>query len=162
MNLAKWIHSALFFWCSPSCLALFYSQIIFSLFIQEFYTMHSDHTHFPFHLSSPSCLLPSPKIHQVQFVLPIYSLEHGQTPNGQPFKNMWVLSHITKSYQLWKSYTLAPLSQFLRTFFNNFMSGLFLFSVGEVREVVTEVFGFLVSIMSVQSLETLQKNPPCP
>jgi hypothetical protein len=51
---------------------------------------------FPSNSSSvPSpTLAPSPKkkknnkkIHQVKFVLPIYSLELGQTPSGQPLKD---------------------------------------------------------------------------
>lgn len=61
------------------------------LIMWEFHTMHPQNTCFPFLLDSPSHPWTSPpkekqnrqtnKAHQVQFELPVYSLEHGQTPS---------------------------------------------------------------------------------
>lgn len=58
--------------------------------------MHPDHICFPLPLRSTSTLVTSPKTNEgekkekkynVQAVLSIYSLEHGQIPSGQSLKN---------------------------------------------------------------------------
>lgn len=51
---------------------------------------------------------------KVQFVLPIYSLEHDQTPGSQPLKETWVLSqsHFVRSHQLWRATFQHPYHNF--------------------------------------------------
>ena len=61
----------------------------------------------------------------------------GQAPSGQPLKDNCVLSHPTpNSHQMpssVKSYVSASLSQHLRPLFIGFLSGLFLWGLGEGR-----------------------------
>lgn len=47
------------------------------------------------------------KKYQVQFVLPIFSLEHGQTPSGQALNKEWVFPypHPCQKPSTMKSYT---------------------------------------------------------
>lgn len=49
-----------------------------------------------------------------QFVLLMYSLEHGQILSGQPLKEKWVLPHLhsPKEPLVMDSYTSSFLSQF--------------------------------------------------
>ena len=48
-------------------------------------------------MSTPYTLVTFPKVKEkkylVQIVLPIYSLEHGQTPSGQYIRENWILLH---------------------------------------------------------------------
>lgn len=55
---------------------------------------------------------------QVQFVLHMWSLEHGQIPYGYPLKDNWVFPHPHPHQKppIVESYTAASLSQFLRVF----------------------------------------------
>lgn len=62
-----------------------------------------------------------------------YSLEHGQTPIGQPLKENWVLPHPCQKLTAVKSYISAPLSQFLRVLCNGFLCRLILGGGGVVR-----------------------------
>ena len=77
-----------------------FPNILFLLIRWEFHIIFPYHTHFPVLQGLSSTLLtPSPeeeggggrrgggeKKKVIQFVLPIYSLEHGQAPSGQPLK----------------------------------------------------------------------------
>lgn len=57
--------------------------------------MNLEHTCFPFFPGSPPTLViplkKRRKEKQAQFVLPIYSLDPGQTPSRQHLKESWVL-----------------------------------------------------------------------
>lgn len=83
------------------------------IIIWEFHTMHPNHIHFPFlpgsapHLCALS--LPKENIHQVQFPLPVYSLEHGHTPSGKPFKDNRVVPHPFQDSSTVKTYNSASL-----------------------------------------------------
>lgn len=70
---------------------ILYSHIIFNItnfFVHFFHTIHPDHTSSnSSQIHPPSLSLPHSQIHQVQFVFPVYSLEHGQTPSSQTLKD---------------------------------------------------------------------------
>lgn len=66
----------------------------------------------------PACPRLAPKTQQVQSVLPVYSLEHGQTPCGHPLKKKKKQKKMGPCCQkpsTMKSYTSAPLPQVLST-----------------------------------------------
>lgn len=94
--------------------------------------MHPEHSCFPFlsGLHSHPCTPTSPNKpnHQVQFVLPTYTLEHGQTPSGQPLRENQ--GPPPRSHRLWR----ATRQHFC--LFNSFLSRLLLF-LWRWKEVVT-------------------------
>lgn len=123
-------------------------NIVFLLNIWDFNTRHPDQTCFPFLQGSPShtCALPPIEKkypHQVQFVFPIYSLEHGQALCDGPLKitESSLHSH-THQKPTVKSYTSPVLSRLLRTLLNGFLSGLLLsfFNFFRRTRVLTEAF----------------------
>lgn len=85
------------------------------LIMWEFHTMHPKNTCFPFLMDPPSHPCASPpkekqnrqtnKVHQVQFELPVYSLEHGQSPSCQPLNKNWVPHVPHQKSSAVKSYT---------------------------------------------------------
>lgn len=107
------------------------------------HTMHSNHTHFTF-LSGPShpC---APPIHQVQFVLPVYSMQRDQTTGGQLHKDQ---SPFTSPHQ--KPHFSIFITG-LKILINGFLSRLFLLLGGQVwgwGEVVAEAFHFSSSTIT--------------
>jgi hypothetical protein len=86
----------------------FFSNIIFLLIIWKFHIVHPEHTHFPVLPGLPHIpsWLPSrekeerkrKKKSQVHFVMPIYSLMHGQTPSGHYTFSMYLHSKKTEFF----------------------------------------------------------------
>jgi hypothetical protein len=79
---------------------LFFFPIVFLLIIWEFHITNPDHIHFPVFpgLSPPLVALPKRSLRRKKYEsnclfvwLPISSMEHGQTPSGQPLKENWDL-----------------------------------------------------------------------
>lgn len=122
-------------------------NIILLLIIWVFHTVHPNHTCFPFLPSRPShfSVLPLRKIYQVPFVLPGYSLGHDQITSGQPLRENWILSHFpARSHQLWGA---TSLSQFLRTLFYSFLSGLLLGKIqgrGWLNHSLLLIVGYII------------------
>jgi hypothetical protein len=127
MNISKQESSCNFkHWQTLQCFT-FSPNILFLLIIWKFHTMY------PIILASHSSQvypptltpLPSPKIHQVQFVLPIYS-EHGQTPSGHTLEENWGFLHglLPEPITCEELHTSASSSQFLRTLFNSFLPAI--------------------------------------
>lgn len=83
-------------------------NITFLLIIWEFHIMYPNNSHFQVLPGLPSTLVTSPqkrrekRKQQVQFLLPIHSLKHGQTPSVQP---LWVLTCQPRPPEVKKSYT---------------------------------------------------------
>lgn len=100
------------------------------------------------------------KKYQVRFVLPIYSLEQGQTPSGQPLKENWVppYPHPCQKPLTVESYTLASLLQFLRVVLNDFLSRLFLYWRKRGGGLSTSLPCLSFSTVSLQSSTPLQRN----
>lgn len=70
---------------------------------------------------------------QLQFLLPIYSLEHGQTSVASLLKKTksFPTSTCARKYELWRATLPGSLSQFLRVIFDGFLSRLLLFWWGK-------------------------------
>lgn len=66
------------------------------------------------------------KVDEVQFKLPLYSLENGQTPSGQTLRKPEFFTTPCLKPSTMMSYTSVSLSQFLSTLFNSFLSRMFL------------------------------------
>lgn len=62
----------------------------------------------------------------IQIMLPMYSLEHGQTPSSQTLKENWVLPLLCscENPSAVETYSSASLSQFLSVVFSSFLSSL--------------------------------------
>lgn len=102
----------------------FFFNIMFLSIIWEFYRMHL------ITLTSHSSKVYPPNLvppHQVQFVQPIYSLEHGQIPNGQALKDNRVSlpPHLLPEAINWKGLPISIFVTILRTLFRGFQSRLF-------------------------------------
>lgn len=133
--------------------------------------MHPDHTHFPSFPGPLSTLRTFPsspkwKVYQVQSLLPIYSLEPGQTTSCQLLKDNRVFSHSQYPSDVINCEELQfniP-TTVLRDFFNGFLSRLFLFGglVGGGGEGCGRsllCLSFLT--MNLQSSVLLQKKLSC-
>lgn len=89
------LHPSLIFpFHSPSEKTSFSPYVVFILIIWQFHIMHSNHIP-PTSTLLPLCSPQRKRVHQVQFVLSIDSLAHGQAPSSQALKDNGVLPHYT-------------------------------------------------------------------
>lgn len=90
---------------------------MFLFIISEFHTIHPMTSASPSSQIQPSLKKKKKIQYQVQFGLSIYSIEHGLTSRGQPFKENWFLCvgppwPYPQKPSTVKSYTSASLLQF--------------------------------------------------